>query len=160
MEIHEAKEQKLIEKNIKIVPRERFQELLLDYSIPFEERKNLVIHDWGLELPSNIQDGEEFLDFVYNHYLKVMDDYLIYDNQKFIKTKNKSSETRKDFIANLIQMKGMITYQEIVVAVNEKYGYAEIGKSPSTRIRNTLKDLILTDKVAIGDNDEIKWIGK
>lgn len=160
MEISEIREKRLIEKKIQVVSKEKFESLLLDYSIPFEDRKNLVVHDWGLPLPSSLQDGDEFLNFVYEHYLKVMDDYLIYDNQKFIKQKNKSEETRKEFITNIIRTKDIVTYQEIVNQVNEKYGYAEIGKSPSTRIRNTLKELILTDKIAIGDNDEIKWIGK
>lgn len=145
---------------MRLVSRQEFAKLLLDEGIPFDDRKNLVINDFGLEIPSDIQSSEALLEYVYDYYLKAMEVLQLEKKKLYVKSEKKPREgTVKDWIVNYIITKKSLTQAELRKAVDERFEYSKDGKSPRTRIRKVLMEMESSKLIRRSGPDSIEYIG-
>lgn len=144
-----------------LVTKEEFAKLLLDDSIPFDDRKNVVLNDFHIEVPSDIVDAQPLLDFVYDYYLKAMDIYQMDKKKTYVKADRKvKSGTVKEWIVNYIIENKEMTVDQLKKAVDGAWEYSKDGKSPRTRIRKVLLQME-AEKLIQRDpkTNSIKFIG-
>jgi hypothetical protein len=141
-----------------IIPKEKFANMLLAEGIPFTERKQVVEDEMDLKIPEDLPDGDQFLNYVYNAYLKAMDHYRMGAlSPKTVRT-NKGKASRKDFIVNWIKANAPTTYKQIMDAVNKEFPeYEQVGKPPRTRINRVLKELSAMNWIHIDADRNILW---
>jgi hypothetical protein len=145
---------------VKIIPKSSFAEIFLhNTQLTFDDKVALFL-EWvpDMDIPDEITTSELLLDFVYKTYLDAIDKYSLNKSISNIKRKD-GGESRKDFIINFISTKGEVTYKELYEAVDQKWHYEEVGKTPRVRINNTLKELLSKQKIA-RDGELIIWKGK
>jgi hypothetical protein len=147
---------------MKIVKKEDLAKLLLDYETPFDERKSLVTGEFEINLPDDIEDGEPFLDFVYDVYMRTVEEYELQTKALYIKdnSKKKGQPTKKSFIIDVIQKRETLMLEELHRIVDSEFKYSESGKNPRTRCRKVLQQLIVENKITYNIEERvIKWKG-
>lgn len=148
--------------DLKPLTKQDFATLLLDPSATFEERKALVISEFQLTLPEDLEDGDPFIDFVYAEYEKMLKDYELYMDKQVSKkdTSGMQKTSKKQWITDCIQTAKKITLVDLTQAFDDEFHYFEVGKHPRVRIRKTLKELQLINKITIDQTNTIFWKAK
>jgi hypothetical protein len=128
--------------SIKLITKEEFARVLLDYSVSFNDRLTLVREEFQIEIPNTIQDGQVFLDCVYDKYLQLVEEYNLNTKIPYVPRKKENpDENKKEFIIQMIFDKKSIMYDDLYEIVDKKFEYWKYGKSPRTRIRKVLQKL-------------------
>jgi len=147
---------------MKIVKKEDLAKLLLDYETPFDERKSLVTGEFEIDLPDDIEDGEPFLNFVYDVYMRTIEEYELQTKALYRKDKPKESKkhTKKGFIIDIIQKRSTLTLEELHRIVDSEFDYSKNGKHPRTRCRKVLQQLVVENKINFNVEEHIiVWKG-
>jgi hypothetical protein len=140
---------------MRVVTREEFGRIFLNASYSFEEKLDLVREDFKLEIPPEIRNAEDLLEYVYDKYIKTMELYHLQEERKFRKEKSsrkKAEGTVKEWIVNFIFDHKKVSYSDLFSAVDDQFGYSQNGKSPRTRIKNVLKELTALNQVKYDHN--------
>lgn len=132
---------------MEIVSIDDFRRLLLDSLSSFDERKELVIEEFGIDLPPDLEDGEPFLLFVYDYYIKSINVYNLTE-QRIIKKGSKQVErtgTVKEFILEYLEehKNTELKISDLRSVVDLKFEYSKKGKNPRTRVRKVLEEVEL-----------------
>jgi len=146
---------------MKLVTKEEFARLLLDETIPFDDRKSVVVNDFHIEIPPDLSTSESLLTFVYDYYIKAMEIYQMEKKRVYVKAPKKERKgTIKEWIINYIVETKELTLEQLKKAVNAEFEYSKDGKSPRTRIRKVLTQME-TEKLILRDHEHntIKFIG-
>ena len=145
---------------MKIVKKEDLAKLLLDYDVPFDERKSIVTEEFNIPLEDTIEDGEQFLDYVYDIYMKTVEEYELTTKALYRKEKigKKRTGTIKEFIINIIEKRKVLKVEELHKIVDEEFHYSDNGKNPRTRCRKVIQQLVVEDKIKVtGEEKLITW---
>lgn len=141
---------------ISVISKEEFAKLFLDPDVTFEELKELVREEFGLDVPSTVEDATHLLEVVYGKYRELLDKYQLGDIKIYGGPKQKA--TVKDAIIQIIMMDKEISYDDLMDKVIEKFPEKYKLKKPRARVRNTLRDLKLINVIKQKEN-LIIWTG-
>jgi hypothetical protein len=146
---------------MEIVSKEQFAALILDEDVAFDERKELVIKEFGITLPDEIQDGEPFLEHVYGIYQLAIEKYKLTEKMMYRKEeKPKEREgTIKEFIIKTIIEEKNLLITGLHKIINEAYPdrYVKQGKNSRTRCRKVIDQLKLENKLEETKDKRIIW---
>ena len=142
---------------MQIVKKEDLAKLLLDSETPFDERKSLVTGEFEIDLPDDIEDGEPFLDYVYDVYMRTIEEYELQTKALYRRDKQKEGKkhTKKSFIIDVIQKRDTLSLEELHNIVDTEYKYSEAGKHPRTRCRKVLQQLVVENRIHFNVEERI-----
>ena len=140
-------------------PKEDFAKIFLDPKVELADLIELSKAEFGLKLPEVITDKQALLDTVYESYLSMIKMYELFQKQNVKKEATAiKGLTKKQWITDYIKTSKQIRYSDLMVAFDNEYGYSIIGKSPRVRIRKTLAELELLNKVIVDNSTNmITW---
>lgn len=134
---------------LKVFSKEDFDRIILkEDGKTFFEKKAEIEYNLGIEIPDSLTTLEEVSNHAYSIYQKTMDSFELTKLKivRFKSNKKNNNVSKKDWIIDWIEenknSEGVVLYSEVVKATDEFFGYSLQGKSPRTRVKNVVNELV------------------
>lgn len=142
---------------LKTFSREDFERVILaNPNKDFYEKVAELEANLGIEIPESVSTLEDLIDYTYGEYSKVIEEFELNKLKlvQFKSNKRNITVSKKDWIIQWIDSNkdanGIVKYDALFNAVDEFFGYSAQGKTPRTRIKRVLLELV--------DRKLIAWV--